>query len=173
MERRKFFTRLGIGTIASFATLPLLSNNRKDTPIVNTITDDQNLLDVKPEEIRGIVKSKQTSMDGNGNSSGSKLKDEEIQHMVLFDLKHEKGSAQALKFLRDGEHILSHLPVVRDFQVFSQVSLKNDYTYGFSMIFDNRKAYETYNNHPDHMAFVENRWKTEVSRFLEIDFKPF
>ena len=99
------------------------------------------------------------------------LKGEEIQHMVIFDLKHEKGSARADKFLKDGRDILSKIPVVKNFQVFNQVSVKNDYTYGFSMVFAGQSEYSTYNNHPDHVSFVENRWKKEVSRFLEIDFK--
>lgn len=94
-----------------------------------------------------------------------------IQHMVIFDLKHAKGSVAEGKFLAEGKSILSRIPVVRDFRVLDQVSPKNDYHYGFSMIFDNRADYETYNNHPDHVAFVENRWKKEVTRFLEIDFK--
>jgi len=96
---------------------------------------------------------------------------ESIQHMVIFDLKHEKGSQAETQFLADGKRILTHIPVVRDFRVLDQVSLKNDYHFGFSMIFANRADYETYNNHPDHVAFVENRWKKEVTRFLEIDFK--
>lgn len=107
------------------------------------------------------------------NNSAIPLKNREIQHMVIFDLNHEKGSALAEKFLKDGQQILSHIPVVQNFQVFNQVSLKNDYSYGFSMVFADKSAYDTYNNHPDHVAFVENRWKKEVARFLEIDFKPF
>jgi len=137
MERRKFFTRLGIATLATCATMPLISNNIK-------------------------------AME---NSTGSVLKNAEIQHMVIFDLSHEKGSALAEKFLSDGQQILSHLAAVQNFQVFNQVSIKNDYTYGFSMIFADKLAYDSYNNHPSHMAFVENRWKKEVTRFLEIDFK--
>lgn len=101
------------------------------------------------------------------------LKGQEIQHMVIFDLKHEKGSAQADKFLKDGREILSKIPVVQNFQVFNQVSVKNDYTYGFSMVFAGQSEYDTYNNHPDHVDFVENRWQKEVSRFLEIDFKSY
>ena len=98
------------------------------------------------------------------------LNDGAIQHMVIFELNHEKGSASAEKFLNDGQQILSHIPNVQKFQVFNQVSLKNDYSYGFSMIFSDKMAYETYNNHPDHIAFVENRWKKEIARFQEIDF---
>ena len=101
------------------------------------------------------------------------LKGEDIQHMVIFDLKHKKGSAQADKFLKDGREILSKIPVVQNFQVFNQVSVKNDYTYGFSMVFAGQSEYTTYNDHPDHVAFVENRWNNEVSRFLEIDFNAW
>jgi hypothetical protein len=105
-----------------------------------------------------------------GNQENNHLKNGEIQHMVIFNLNHEKGSPQAEKFLKDGQQTLSHIPVVQNFQVFSQVSAKNDYDYGFSMVFANKQDYNTYNNHPDHIAFVENRWKKEVARFLEIDF---
>jgi len=137
MERRKFFTGLGIGTLAVCTTMPLMSNK----------------------------------MIGMKTNSVSLLKNGEIQHMVIFDLNHEKGSELAEVFLKDGQQILSHIPVVHNFQVFNQVSLKNDYSYGFSMVFADKLAYDIYNNHPDHVAFVENRWKKEVTRFLEIDFK--
>ena len=112
-----------------------------------------------------------TLKNPESNRKSVSLEKGEIQHMVIFDLKHEKGSAMAEQFLKDGKQILSRLSVVQHFQVFNQVSLKNDYTYGFSMVFAGQMAYDTYNNHPDHIAFVEDRWKKEVSRFLEIDFK--
>ena len=105
------------------------------------------------------------------NSDLLSLEKEEVQHMVIFDLSHPKGSPEAEKFLADGRQILSKIPVVKNFQVFNQVSLKNDYSYGFSMVFKDQSDYATYNNHPNHVAFVENRWKKEVTRFLEIDFK--
>jgi sugar phosphate isomerase/epimerase len=98
---------------------------------------------------------------------------EGIQHMVIFDLKHAKGSEEAKKFLEDGKRILSAIPSVQKFQAYDQVSPKNDFTYGFSMIFKDEAGYEAYNLHPDHVDFVENRWKPEVTRFLEIDFENF
>lgn len=98
---------------------------------------------------------------------------EGIQHMVIFDLKHAKNSEEARKFLEDGKRILSAIPSVQKFQAYDQVSPKNDFTYGFSMIFKDEAGYEAYNQHPDHVDFVENRWKTEVTRFLEIDFENF
>jgi hypothetical protein len=111
-----------------------------------------------------------TLIDSSVKDGNNQLKRDEIQHMVIFNLNHEKGSPLAEKFLGDGQRILSLIPVVQNFQVFNQVSLKNDYDYGFSMVFANKQDYNTYSNHPDHSAFVENRWKKEVARFLEIDF---
>ena len=32
-------------------------------------------------------------------------------------------------------------------------------------------AYQAYNDHPDHVAFVQGRWIPEVSEFLEIDYQ--
>ena len=102
------------------------------------------------------------------------LKDGEIQHGVIFNLSYPEGTAEAKKFLKDGTRILTGIPVVKHFQAFKQVSPKNDYQYGFSMVFSSQADYTTYNEHPDHVAFVEDRWKKEVTDFLEIDFKkPF
>ncbi|MFC2090924.1 Dabb family protein, partial [Bacteroidota bacterium] len=103
------------------------------------------------------------------NSSG--ISKTQIQHGVIFSLKHEKGSPEAKKFISDGKRLLSSIPVVQDFQAFDQVSPKNDFQYGFTMVFNSMEDYQTYNEHPTHEAFVEERWKKEVSDFLEIDFK--
>jgi hypothetical protein len=95
----------------------------------------------------------------------------EIQHMVIFNLPYPEGSEEARQFLEDGTRILTSIPVVQHFQAFRQVSEKNDYQYGFSMVFANQDDYNSYNNHPDHLAFVQERWNKEVTDFLEIDLK--
>lgn len=41
------------------------------------------------------------------------------------------------------------------------------------MRFDSRADYETYNAHPQHVAFVRDRWDQEVSQFLEIDYAGY
>jgi hypothetical protein len=40
------------------------------------------------------------------------------------------------------------------------------------MEFETEDAYEQYNQHPDHIAFVRKCWINEVSDFLEIDYEP-
>ncbi len=94
-----------------------------------------------------------------------------IIHSVIFTLKHPKGSEEETRFLEDGRSILASIPVVRNFQVYRQVSPKNDYAFGFSMEFANAGDYEAYNAHLLHEKFVNERWITEVERFLEIDYQ--
>jgi hypothetical protein len=92
-----------------------------------------------------------------------------IRHTVVFTLKHAQGSAEEKKFLADAL-VLAKIPAVRNFEQLKQVSRKNDYTFGFSMEFDDQDGYDTYDRHPDHVAFVRDRWKKEVTDFLEIDY---
>jgi len=92
-------------------------------------------------------------------------------HQVIFDLKHAPGSPGAAAFLADARRLLPSIPGVRNFRAHRQVSPKNDFTYGFTMDFADRAAFQVYNDHPGHTAFVRDRWLTEVTRFLEIDFE--
>lgn len=93
-----------------------------------------------------------------------------IRHTVVFRLKHPIDSAEERDFL-DAALALAKIPGVENFEQLRQVSPKNDYTFGFSMEFADQAAYDGYNAHPDHVAFVEERWKGEVEAFLEIDYE--
>jgi hypothetical protein len=95
-----------------------------------------------------------------------------IRHTVVFRLKHAAGSTDEAKFLADSRRILAAIPGVENFEAMRQVSPKNDYAFGFSMEFADQAAYDGYNTHPDHVAFVSDRWVPEVAAFLEIDYVP-
>ena len=92
-----------------------------------------------------------------------------IRHTVTFSLKHAAGSAEEGSFLADA-NILAAIPGVEKFEQLRQVSPKNDYAFGFSMEFADQAAYTIYNDHPWHVAFVNERWIPEVSKFMEIDY---
>ena len=92
-----------------------------------------------------------------------------IRHSVIFNLKHPQGSDAETSFLKAAD-ILAAIPSVEKFEKLRQVSAKNDYAFGFSMEFADQAAYDIYNAHPDHTAFVQGRWIPEVSKFLEIDY---
>jgi hypothetical protein len=94
-----------------------------------------------------------------------------IRHTVVFTLKHAQGSTEEAAFLRDAK-VLAAIPGVEKFEQLRQVSPKNDFQFGFSMEFADQAAYSGYNDHPDHVAFVRDRWVPEVERFLEIDYVP-
>ena len=82
---------------------------------------------------------------------------------------HPEGSAGERDFLEAAERLAS-VPGVEQFELLAEVSPKNGYRYGISMEFADRGAYERYNEHPDHVRFVQERWLPEVSEFLELDY---
>ncbi len=93
-----------------------------------------------------------------------------VRHTVVFKLKHPIGSPEEKEFLT-AIRKLSTIPGIKNFECLKQVSKKNKFDYGLSMEFDSQKAYDDYSNHPDHIAFVQKYWVTEVEDFLEIDFE--
>ena len=95
-----------------------------------------------------------------------------IRHTVVFTLKHAHGSLQEKAFLRDAKTALHDIPGVKKFEQLRQVSKKCEYEFGFSMEFADQAAYDGYNDHPKHVKFVDERWKREVQKFMEIDYVP-
>ena len=92
-----------------------------------------------------------------------------VRHTVAFTLVHDEGSAEERDFLEAAEH-LATIPGVEAFELLAEVSPKNGYRFGISMEFADRSAYDGYNEHPDHIRFVQQRWLAEVSEFLELDY---
>ena len=93
-----------------------------------------------------------------------------IRHTVAFRLVHERGSAAEAEFLDSAAKALTAIDGVADFEVNRQVSVKSDLDWQLSMVFADREAYDAYNEHPVHVAFVESRWQAEVTAFQEYDF---
>ncbi len=94
---------------------------------------------------------------------------ERIRHTVTFTLVHPEGSEGERDFL-DAAGRLGSIPGVEMFELLSEVSPKNGYRFGISMEFADGAAYASYNEHPDHVRFVQDRWLHEVSEFLEVDY---
>jgi heme-degrading monooxygenase HmoA len=91
-----------------------------------------------------------------------------IRHIVPFRLKHTHSSIEEADFLAANRK-LADIPGVEQFELLRQVSPKNDLDFCVSMAFANRAACQAYNDHPDHVAFVQTRWLPEVADFMEID----
>jgi stress responsive alpha/beta barrel protein len=94
---------------------------------------------------------------------------ERIRHTVAFALVHPEGSAGEHDFLEAAARLAS-VPGVETFELLAEISPKNGFRFGISMEFADRGAYERYNEHPDHVRFVQERWLSEVTDFLELDY---
>lgn len=68
---------------------------------------------------------------------------------------------------------MSFIPGVLNFKIFRQVSQKNDFDYCLSMEFETDKQYNNFNNHPEHINFVETFWLNFVEKFLELDYEDY
>jgi hypothetical protein len=92
-----------------------------------------------------------------------------IRHTAVFRLKHDAGSAAEKDFLAALAKLKS-ITGVEKFEVLRQVSPKSEFTFGVSMEFATQAAYDGYNIHPQHVAFVQGSWLPEVAAFTEIDY---
>src|SRR4051794_16528508 len=92
-----------------------------------------------------------------------------IRHTVTFRLRHAAGSPEEEAFLAEAA-TLGSIPGVEEFEILRQVGEKNDFDYGISMEFADAAAYRGYNEHPDHVRFVEECWIPDVEDFLELDY---
>ena len=91
-----------------------------------------------------------------------------IRHAALFRLHHAAGSAEESDFLA-ALATLGSIPGVHDFQISRETSPKNDFAFAVSISFADPAAYDAYNGHPLHVAFVRDRWVPEVAAFMEHD----
>jgi hypothetical protein len=93
-----------------------------------------------------------------------------IRHTVVFTPLHPEGSPAELDFL-DAAARLGEIPGVEELELLRETSPKNGYRFGLSMEFADGAAYERYNEHPEHVRFVQERGLAEVADFLEIDYE--
>jgi hypothetical protein len=94
-----------------------------------------------------------------------------IRHTVVFTPVHAAGSPEEADLIAAAER-LAAIPGVEAFEILHETSAKNGYRFGISMEFAGPAAYTAYNEHPDHVRFVQERWLTEIEDFLEIDYEP-
>ena len=93
-----------------------------------------------------------------------------VRHTVVFTPRHAAGSPDEADFLA-AAGVLAAIPGVESFQILRETSPKNAYRFGISMEFADRDAYQAYNDHPEHVRFVQERWLPEVAEFLEVDYQ--
>jgi hypothetical protein len=95
-----------------------------------------------------------------------------ITHTVFMKLMHSAGSEEEQSFL-EAAALLSGIPKVNNYRIVRELSPKNNYDWGLVMEFNSPEDYQSYNDHPDHTAFVENVWIPNVLEFQEIDYQTY
>jgi hypothetical protein len=98
------------------------------------------------------------------------LEGSRIRHTVVFTPAHPEGSGEEADFLAAAAR-LAAIPGVEAFEILHETSPKNAYRFGISMEFADQAAYAAYNEHADHVRFVQERWLVEVADFLETDYE--
>ena len=91
-----------------------------------------------------------------------------IRHSVAFALRHAAGTAEEASFL-EAAAALASIPGVERFEILREVSSRNEFQFALAMEFADAELYRAYDSHPEHRAFVEQRWMPEVTSFVEID----
>ena len=92
-------------------------------------------------------------------------------HGLVRARRTRRARAEETDFLAAAARLAEVVPGVEAFEVLREVSPKNGFAHGLSMEFADRAAYEAYNEHPEHVAFVQERWLAEVTDFQEIDYE--
>jgi len=92
-----------------------------------------------------------------------------ITHTVQFRFKPGLLESDKAAFM-EAMHGLSSIPGVLDFGIFQQISTGNNFEYLATMRFRTREEFQTYSDHPQHAAFIQEQWKPKVEAFLEGDY---
>lgn len=92
-----------------------------------------------------------------------------IHHCVFFALALSPGSSGERAFFERLD-ALADIPGVEAFRRVREVHPTNAYQHGVLMRFADAAAYAAYNEHPEHVRFVEEFWGAAVREFQEIDF---
>jgi hypothetical protein len=93
-----------------------------------------------------------------------------IRHTVAFGLPFPKGSDEEAAFLRSAQRLAS-IPGVLNLTVLQALGDENGRPWALSMDFADQAAYDGYNAHPLHRAFVEREWLPTVTSFAESDYR--
>jgi hypothetical protein len=93
-----------------------------------------------------------------------------ICHVVLIRLKAELEASAGEELLEQAKKLLAPIGVVRNLRLGRGLGKKAEIDYPFSLVmeFEDEKALEAYQVHPDHRRFV-----TEVVDPIQADKKVF
>lgn len=97
-----------------------------------------------------------------------------VEHVILFNVSPPPGESadgHANALMRDGRDILGAIPGVR--RVFVGTSVKPDSRYRHCWVvrFVHPRVIDSYRDHPDHVAFADQRFRPVAGDRVSIDFE--
>lgn len=97
---------------------------------------------------------------------------EPVEHMSIYNVER-MSDEQAHAMMAKGRRILSKIPGVRD--VFTGEALKQGAKYRFIWLvrFTHKAVIDSYREHPDHVAFVDNMFRTYGEDHMSIDYQNY
>ncbi|HTB27019.1 MAG TPA: Dabb family protein [Puia sp.] len=95
-----------------------------------------------------------------------------IIHSVSFSLKEGFSNKEKMDFF-SAVLRLKGIPDVENFTCLRQISSKNPYDFIISMEFESEEFYKQYNDHPEHLQFIQHYWLKFIKEFQQADFTSF
>ncbi|KAG0054587.1 hypothetical protein BGZ83_010884 [Gryganskiella cystojenkinii] len=94
-----------------------------------------------------------------------------VAHIILLKFKPNVSETQAQDVLKKVAELKSLLPVVESVHLGVNFSARSKgYTHGFTMIFKDRAALETYDKSPEHVHAVTTYIRPNIEEILAFDY---
>lgn len=168
-EYVKYAEKLKLLAANGFSAAVYTQTTDVEIEINGLLTYDRAVVKVDEARVKKVNEEVINSIQGNENFSNLTNKNM-IRHTVAFRLKPGTSAAEQKQFF-DELQKLSAIRGVQNFSMQNQVGKKNNFKHGVVMDFSDQAVYDDYNNHPTHVAFLENYWKKYVEDFVELDYK--
>jgi fructose-bisphosphate aldolase class II len=97
-----------------------------------------------------------------------------VEHVILFNTTAQQGEEaqdQASALMRDGRDILGNIPGVRRVFVGNAVRADARYSHCWLVRFVHPRVIDSYRDHPDHVAFADQRFRPAAPDRVSIDFE--
>jgi fructose-bisphosphate aldolase class II len=97
-----------------------------------------------------------------------------VEHVILFNVSPPQGEPadeHAAALMRDGRDILGAIPGVRRVFVGTSVKADSRYRHCWLVRFVHPRVIDSYRDHPDHVAFADERFRPVAGDRVSIDFE--
>lgn len=94
-----------------------------------------------------------------------------VEHRILYNAAPGEGERQARAMLADGRKRLGAIPGVRSVCTGRATRMNSKYQHCWPVRFAHPDAIASYRDHPDHVAFADEKFRPLAPDRLSIDFE--